>query len=83
MTQLVIFPDEFGRLCILTPVAGHGIPIEQLALKDVPAGRPFRIIDQTDLPEDWQYRDAWQADFSTPDGYGLGHEAWVAINGNS
>lgn len=84
MAKKVIFPNEFGGLSILAPVGDHGIPIEQIALKDVPAGRPFLIIDDSDLPEDWQYRDAWEADFSEPHGYGIGHDAWVALqNGNS
>jgi hypothetical protein len=82
MPQLVIFPNEFGRLSIITPIEGTGIPIEQIALKDVPPDRPFLIIDSSDLPEDGQYRDAWEADFSTPDGYGIGHAAWEQLNAN-
>jgi hypothetical protein len=34
----------------------------------VPDGVPFLIIDKTDVPSDRTYRDAWEADFSEPNG---------------
>jgi hypothetical protein len=44
----------------------------QVALKDVPIGSPFLIVEDTDLPQDREYIDAWEADFSQPHGYGVG-----------
>jgi hypothetical protein len=82
MPQIVIYPNEYGILAILVPPPGVELPIEQIALKDVPEGRPFRIIEMSDLPEDGQYRNAWEADFTTPDGYGIGHAAWEQANAN-
>lgn len=79
MSQVIIYPDDFGCIAIVHPVAGTGVPIEQIALKDVPPGKPFRIIDFADLPEDQQYRSAWEADFTNPDGYGIGHDAWTEL----
>jgi len=55
-------------------VADDGkLTIEQIAAKDVPTGRPYRIINETDLPADKYFRDAWEADFSEPDGRGADH----------
>lgn len=54
------------------------ISVEDVARKDVPAGVPYKIIDTAELPSDRIFRNAWEADFSNPDGYGIGHDAWVA-----
>ena len=42
-----------------------------IALKDVPAGVPFKIVDASDIPEDRTFRAAWEADPATlTDGIG-------------
>jgi hypothetical protein len=52
--------------------------VSEIARKDVPAGVPYLIVNASDLPEDRTYRDAWTADFSQPDGIGIGADAWFA-----
>lgn len=77
----IIYPTEDGGIAVITP-SGE-IPIEQVAEKDVPAGIPYLFIDETDpelFPQDRYFRGAWEADFSKPDGYGLGHDEWVRRN---
>ena len=46
--------------------------IEQVAQKDVDEGLPFWIIDNTELPENQTFRDAWEISetMREPDGYG-------------
>lgn len=73
----IIFPNGTG-IAIIIP-ADCGLTIEEIALKDVPAGVPFKIIDTETIPTDRTFRDAWETDFSNPDGYGIGHEAYFAI----
>jgi hypothetical protein len=79
MSQRIIYPNANG-LAVIIPadqfLATH--TIEDVAAKDVPAGVPYKIVDAADIPADTTFRNAWEADFSTPDGYGIGHEAWVA-----
>lgn len=62
--QVVIYQNDTGGVAIIYPapaaVAEYGI--EQIALKDVPAGKPFKIIDSADLPADTSMRDAWTVD---------------------
>lgn len=72
----IIYPNNDGGICILHPT--DDLPIEQVALKDVPVGVPFLIVIDADIPDDRTFRDAWTADFSNPDGHGIGHEAWAA-----
>jgi hypothetical protein len=33
-----------------------------IAIKDVPAGKPFKIVDAADIPSDRSERDAWTVD---------------------
>lgn len=57
---------------VIEPVAG--LDINDVALRCVPEGVPYLIVDTSELPTDGKYRDAWDADFSEPDGVGIGPE---------
>lgn len=84
MTQpLIIHPDDAGQVILVWPVLNCGIPVYEIARKDVPAGKPFKIIDTGYLPPEDQhvFLDALDADFSNPDGYGIGQDAWIAEQG--
>lgn len=83
MDERIIYPNEDGGIAIIFPVAESGLSVEEIARKDVPAGKPYLIIQHTDLPEDSIYRDAWTADFSSPHGFGIGAEAWHAEQQNN
>jgi hypothetical protein len=76
--QAIIYPKDQNGIAIILPAPNCGIPLEEIARKDVPAGVAFRIIPASAIPEDRTYRDAWTADFSEPDGQGIGAEAWFA-----
>lgn len=52
------------------------LPIEEVARKDVPFGAPYLIVEDNAIPTDRTFRAAWEADFSNPDGYGLGAQRW-------
>lgn len=76
MSKVIIYQQENGLLAIVYPTGE--IPILEVARKDVPAGVPYLIMNESGVPQDSQYFDAWQADFSNPDGYGIGADAWFA-----
>jgi len=78
MSQVIIYPNEDGWLSVVIPAPECGLTIEEIARKDVPAGKPYHIIDESLIPEDLTFFNAWQADFSSPDGNGIGHTAWFA-----
>lgn len=78
MTQVIIFPNDEGWLTVVNPAPECTIPIEEIARKDVLAGKPYRIINADQLPQDQVFFNAWEADFSDPDGYGIGSDAWFA-----
>lgn len=76
MRERIIYPMGEG-VAVITPL-DCGLTVEQIARKDVPAGVPYLIVDATDIPTDRAYRAAWTADFSAPDGHGIGPDAWAA-----
>ena len=78
MTQVIIFPNNEGWLSVIYPAADCGLSVEDIACKDVPAGKPYHIIDADQLPQDNVFFNAWEADFNEPAGHGIGHEAWFA-----
>lgn len=73
----IIFEDS-GVLSVITPNYSFGelkgMDEEEyvlfIARKDVPDGKPYLIIEDTDIPENREDRLLWSADFSDPDGYG-------------
>ena len=76
MNDRIIYPNGLGGIAVVIP-SGE-LPLDEVAAKDVPAGTPYLLINATDLPTDRMFRTAWEADFTTPHGYGIGDEAWYA-----
>jgi hypothetical protein len=72
----IIFPNGEGGICVIHPTGE--LPFEEVCRKDVPAGEPYLILADDSEIADRTFRDAWEADFSNPDGYGIGVEAWRA-----
>lgn len=71
----IIYPQTNGEIAIIFPVA-TAMAVEQIAQKDVPHGTPYLIVNDSDLPADWATSAAWEADFSNPDGIGMGPQRW-------
>jgi hypothetical protein len=59
MNQRIIYPTDDGGVAIIVP-ADCGLSIEQIAAKDAPAGKPYKIVDVADIPTDRTFRDAWE-----------------------
>jgi hypothetical protein len=55
----IIFPNDEGGVSILIPAPDCELSLEQIAGKDVPAGKPYQIVDASEIPEDRSYRNAW------------------------
>lgn len=64
MERVIIYQTESGGVAVCVPTAeAIGIwGIEAIAIKDVPSGRPFKIVDAADLPPDGPFFNAWQVD---------------------
>ena len=61
MTQRIIYPTDDGVAIIIpAPEALETMTIEEIAAKDVPAGKEFKIVDVSDIPTDRTFRNAWE-----------------------
>ena len=72
MNQRIMYSTPEGGVIILIPTSEclENYTIEAIALKDVPAGVPFQIVDVADVPSDRTFRAAWEVDITNPDGVG-------------
>jgi hypothetical protein len=60
--QVIIFQNGSGvSVCVPAPDALARFGIDAIARKDVPAGRPYKIIDDSELP-DRATRALWTVD---------------------
>jgi hypothetical protein len=57
----IIYPNDDGGVSIIVPApeALETMTIEEIAIKDVPSGKPFKIVDVSDIPSDRTFRGAW------------------------
>ncbi len=62
--KLIIYPNDTGGICILTPAPECGLSLQEIAAKDVPSGKPWKIVDAADIPATREFRGAWTADFT-------------------
>ena len=59
--QRIIFPTDDGGVAVIVPSPNclQEHTIEEIAAKDVPAGKPYKIVDVADIPSDRTFRNAW------------------------
>ena len=60
MNQRIIYPTDEGGVAVIVPAAECGLSIEEIAAKDVPAGKSYKIVEVSDIPEDRTFRGAWE-----------------------
>ena len=61
MNQRIIYPNETG-IAVIIP--SGDLSVKETALKDVPTGVKYKIINVSDLPQERDFRGAWEFDFS-------------------
>ena len=74
----IVYRQDDGVLAIvipnlkeINPATGVVFTIDEIAKKDVPTGKKYKIIDDSDVPTDRSFRDAWTVDESNlTDGVG-------------
>jgi hypothetical protein len=55
----IVYQNDEGGISIIVP-ADCGLTIEEIAAKDVPTGKPYKIVDVADIPTDRTFRNAWE-----------------------
>ena len=60
MDKRIIYPTDDGGVAVIVPAPNSGLTIEQIAAKDVPAGKEYQIVDVSEIPFDRTFRNAWE-----------------------
>ena len=60
MSQRIIYPTDDGGVAVIVPAPESGLSIQEIAAKDVPAGKSYKIVDVSDIPTDRTFRNAWE-----------------------
>ena len=67
----IIYQTEDNTVAVITPSPKWTGTIQELADKDVPTGSAYKIIEDSELPDGREFRNAWEVDVSTlTDGVG-------------
>lgn len=64
MNQRIIYQNNDGGVSVIVPAPEclQEHTIEEIAAKDVPAGKPYKIVNVSDIPSDRTFRNAWKVD---------------------
>jgi hypothetical protein len=54
MNQRIIYPTDDGGVAVIIPAESV-----EAAMKDIPAGKPYQIVDVSEIPTDRTFRGAW------------------------
>ena len=67
----IIYRQDNGSVSVMLPIITEINPdtkvaytVEEIAKKDVPTGYKYKIVEDTDVPTDRSFRDAWTVDES-------------------
>jgi len=87
MNQRIIYQTDDGGVAVIIPapecLLSH--TIEEIAAKDVPFGKPYKIVDVSTIPEDRTFRNAWTVDSDDlTDGVGAEFNSFneISVGGN-
>jgi hypothetical protein len=61
MDKRIIYKNDNGTVAIIVPI-DCGLTVEQIAQKDVPTGKSYKIVDVSDISSDRTFRNAWTID---------------------
>jgi len=80
MNQRILYKTDEGGVAVIIPsdnaLTEH--TIQEIAEKDVPAGKPYKIVSVDDIPTDRTFRNAWEADEADlTDGVGGEHNMFI------
>lgn len=82
MEKRIIYQTDDGGVAVIVPapeaVALYGL--DAIAKKDVPTGKPYKIVDADDVPTDRTFRSAWEIDPTTlTDGIGADFDSFSEV----
>ena len=59
MNSRILYTTDEGTVAVLIPTDECGLTVEEIAAKDVPTGKEYKIVDKSELSNDRTFRNAW------------------------
>lgn len=56
----IIYENDQGGISIVIPAPGTDLTLQEVIDKSVPYGVAFKVVDQSEIPTDRTFRDAWE-----------------------
>jgi len=60
MNKRILYKNPEGGIAVIIPTGE--LSVTETALKDVPTGYKFKIVDVSEIPESRDFRNAWDID---------------------
>ena len=58
----IIYKTSENTVSVILPSSEWGGTMEALAQRDVPTGLKYKIVEDSDIPNDRLFRNAWEVD---------------------
>ena len=58
----IIYKTSEGTVSVIIPTSEWSGSMEELAQKDVPTGLKYKIVEDSVIPTDRSFRNAWEVD---------------------
>lgn len=78
--KVIIIKNDTGGVGVFYPTSEclEKYTIEEIAEKDVPAGQPYKIMEESELPQDHTFFNAWEInDEELTDGEGADRDYFL------
>lgn len=70
-TKRILYKQDNETIAIIIPAISETMSIEEIARKDVPTGKAYKIVNVSEISSDRTFREAWTiADSELTDGVG-------------
>ena len=56
----IIYKTPENTVAVIAPSPKCDLTIEEIAAKDVPAGLPYKIVEDSEVSSDRSFRNAWE-----------------------
>lgn len=64
---VVLFEQDDGSVGLLIPAANCGLTLNEIINQDLDSGTRYKIVARSDMPDNREFRNAWEVDFTDAD----------------
>ncbi len=56
----IIFQNADGGVSVVIPAPNTGLSLQEVIDNSVPHGAKYKVVNESDIPSDRTFRDAWE-----------------------